>query len=93
MYDMYALKTMDENGNVELVHSLIMCDRRRSLRDIARRIGTRFGAIQSSLTNILRMFKVSVRWVSRMLTKDQKSRLDLLSTSISCLSMKMALRN
>ena len=41
--------TTDEN--VELVHSLIMCDRRRSLRDIARQIGIRFGAVQYILTD------------------------------------------
>ena len=31
--------------NVELVHSLIMCDRRRSLRYIARQTGISFGAV------------------------------------------------
>ena len=33
--------TADEN--VELMHSLIMCDRRRSLRDTARQIGISYG--------------------------------------------------
>ena len=81
--------TIDEN--VEHVHSLIMCDRRRSLRDIGKQIGVSFGAVQSILTHISGMFKVSARWVPRMMTKDQKkSRLFL---SISCLSMKMTLRN
>ena len=37
--------TIDEN--VVLVHSLIMCDGRRSLRDIVRQIGIRFGTVQS----------------------------------------------
>ena len=32
--------------NVELVHSLIMCDRKRNLPDIARQIGISFGAVQ-----------------------------------------------
>ena len=31
--------------NVELVRSLIISDRRRSLRDIARQINIRFGAV------------------------------------------------
>ena len=31
--------------NVELVHSLIMCDRKRILHDIARQTGIRFGAV------------------------------------------------
>ena len=34
--------TSDEN--IELVHRVIMYDRRRSLRDIARQIGASFGA-------------------------------------------------
>ena len=60
--------TTDEN--IELVYSLVMCDRRRSLRDIARQIVISFRAAQSVLTDILGMSKVSARWVPRMLTKD-----------------------
>ena len=63
---------------VKLVLCLIMCDRRRSLRDIARKIGTSFGAVQSTLIDILGMSKVPAGCVRRMLTKDQKkSRLDI----------------
>ena len=81
--------TTDEN--VEIVHSTIMCDRKRSLRDIARQIIISFGAVQSILADILGLSKVSARRVPRMLTKGQEeSRLDI---SISCLSMKMTLRN
>ena len=55
-----------------------MCDRRRNLRDIASEVGISFGAVQSILTDILGMSKVSARWVPRMLTEDQKrSRLDI----------------
>ena len=57
--------TTDEN--VEIVHSLVMCDKRRNLRDIAS-----FGLVQSILTDILGMSKVSARWVPGMLTEDQK---------------------
>ena len=35
-------------------------------------MGIRFGAVQSILSNILGMSKVSARWVLRMLTNDQK---------------------
>ena len=57
---------------------MIIFDRRRSLRDIARKIDIkRFGTVQSILTDILVMSKASARWVTRMLTKDQKnSRID-----------------
>ena len=81
--------TTDEN--VELIHSLIMCDRRRRLHDITRQISIRFGAVQCILTDILGMSKVSARWVPRMLTKDQR-RAGLIFLSISCLSLKMTLR-
>ena len=71
-------KAATSNENIELVHSLIMCDRLRSLHDIARQIGKSFGAVQSILTNILGMSKVLARRVPRMLTKDHmKSRLNI----------------
>ena len=58
--------------------SLIMCDRRRYLRDMGRQIDIRFGTVQSLLTDILGLRKVLAGWVSRMLIKDQKkSRLDI----------------
>ena len=62
--------TADEN--VKLVHTLFMCDRRLDLRSIASEVGLSWGAVQSILTNISGMSKVSARWVPRMLTDDQK---------------------
>ena len=53
--------TTDET--VDLVQNLIMCDRRRSLRDIARYISISFGAVQDILTDVLGMSKVSARAV------------------------------
>ena len=47
------------------------CDRRRNLRDIASEVGISFGAVQSILTYILGMPKVSAIWVPRMLTENQ----------------------
>ena len=54
-------KEATADRNVEIVHSLIMCDRRRSLCDIARQKGIRFVAVQSILTDVLGMSKVSAR--------------------------------
>ena len=55
-----------------------MCDRRQDLRSIASEVGMRFGTVQSILTDVLGMSKVSARWVPRMLTDDQKrTRLDI----------------
>ena len=70
--------TTDEN--VKVVHTLVVCDRRRDLRSIAREVevGISFGAAQSTLTDISGMSKVSARWVPLMLTDDQKrTRLDI----------------
>ena len=62
-----------------------MCDRRRDLRRIVREVGIRFGAIQSILTEILGMSKVSARWVPQMLTDDQKrTRLGISKHLLSC---------
>ena len=47
-------------------------DRRRNLRDIASEVGTSCGALQWILSKILGMYKVSARWVPRMLTEDQR---------------------
>ena len=52
--------------------TLVMCDRRQDMRSIAREVGISFGAVQSILTNILRMSMVSAGWVPLMLTYDQK---------------------
>ena len=55
-----------------------MCDRRPDLRGIASEVDISFGAVQTILTDILGMSKVSARWVPRMLTDDQKRcRLDI----------------
>ena len=62
--------TTDEN--VMVVNTLVMCDRRRDLRSIASQVGISFGAVQSILTDILGMSKVSARWVPLMSTEDQK---------------------
>ena len=74
--------TADENVNV--VHTLVMCDRRRDLQSIASEVGISFGAVQSILTDILGMSKLSSRWVLQMVTDDQKrTRLDISSYLLS----------
>ena len=62
-----------------------MCDMRRDLRSIASEVCMSFEAVQSILTDILGMSKVSARWVLRMLTDDQKkTRLDISSCLLFC---------
>ena len=45
-------KNVTANENVKVVHTLVMCDKRRDLRSIASKVGIRFGAVQSNLTDI-----------------------------------------
>ena len=65
-------KDAPADENVTVMHTLVICDRRRDLRSKASEVGISFGAVQSMLTDILGMSKVSARWVPRMLTSDQK---------------------
>ena len=53
--------TADEN--VKILHTLVMCDKGRYLRNIASEVSICFGTVQSILTDILGMSKVSVRWM------------------------------
>ena len=55
--------TTDEN--VKAMHTLVMCDRKRDLRSIPSEVDISFGAVQSILTGILGISKVSARWVPR----------------------------
>ena len=63
--------TTDEHVNV--MHTLVMCDERRDLWSIASEVGISFWAVQSILTDILGMSKVSARWMPWMVTDDLKS--------------------
>ena len=75
---MDGLGTTDKN--VKLAHSLIMCARRRSLRDIARQIGKRFGAVQYILTDCPRSQLDG--------SPDRITEKGVIVLSISCLSMR-----
>ena len=70
--DLAAPKDATGDENVKVEHSLVMCDRRGDLRNIASKLGISFGAVQSILTDNLSMSKVSARWVPQMFTDDQK---------------------
>ena len=51
--------TADEN--VKVVHTLVMCDGRRDVRSTASEVGISFGGVQTIITNILGISKVSPR--------------------------------
>ena len=65
-------KHVIDNETFKVVHTLVMCDRKRYLRSIASEVGTTFGAVQSFLTDIFGISKVSARRLPRMLIDDQK---------------------
>ena len=54
-----SVRPKDATGdeNVKVVHTLVMCDRKRDLGSIASEVGISFGAVQSILTDILGMSK------------------------------------
>ena len=54
---MDGLTTADEN--VKVVHTLVICDKRRDLQSIVSEVGIRFGAVLSTLTNILGTSKIN----------------------------------
>ena len=54
------------------MHTLFMHDRRLDLGSIASEVGISFWIVQSILTDIISMSKVSARCVLQMLTDDQK---------------------
>ena len=63
--DLWSGRLIDATAiaNVKIMHTLVMCYRKRELRSIASKVGIRFGAVQLILTDILSMSKVSARWV------------------------------
>ena len=55
-------KDSKADENVKVMHTLVMCDRRRDLGSLASEVDISFGTVQSILTDILGMSKVSARW-------------------------------
>jgi hypothetical protein len=54
-------KEATNNETAESVHDLVICDRRRDLRSMAREVGISFGSVQAILTDVYSMLNVSVR--------------------------------
>ena len=59
----WSPKDATDYESFKFVHTLVMCDSWRDLRSIASKVGIRFGTVQSILTNILDISKVSARLV------------------------------
>ena len=58
MEGLSATKDATIDKNVKVVHTLVLCGRRRDVQSIASEVGNSFGAVQSILTDILGMSKV-----------------------------------
>ena len=56
-------KDAANDEKVKVVHTLVMCDRRRDLRNTASEVGIHLWAVKTFLSNILGMSKVSTTWV------------------------------
>ena len=56
-------KDVANDEKVKVVHTLVMCDRRRDLRNIASEVDIHLWAVQTILTNILGMSNVSTTLV------------------------------
>lgn len=62
--------TVDKNIN--LIHDMVMADRRLTIRHIAEITNISYGSVENILRNVLDLRKISARWVPKMLTVDQK---------------------
>jgi len=57
---------------VTKIHDLVLADRRLKIGEIAETIGMSKDRVGHNLLEILGMRKLSARWVSRLLTPDNK---------------------
>jgi len=67
-----APKTATTKGNVTKIHDLVLADRRLKIREIAESVGMSKDRVGHILPEILGIRKLSVRWVPRLLTPDNK---------------------
>jgi len=55
------------------VEQMVMEDRRLTVKQIAANAGISFGSVDTILNDDVKMWKVSARWVLRMLTDENKA--------------------
>jgi predicted DNA-binding transcriptional regulator len=79
------LKTASTEDNVTKIHDLVLADRRLKVREIAETVGISKDRVGHILHEILGMRKLSVRWVPRLLTPDNKRNRE--TTSEECLRL------
>ena len=80
-----APKTATTEDNVKKVHDLVLADRRLYVCEIAETVGISKDCVGHILHEILRMRKLSARWVPRLLSPHNKRKREI--TSEQCLTL------
>jgi len=62
-----------DDAHIDAVRDLILQNRRLTIREIAEDVGISFGSCQAILTEKLNMHRVTVKFMHRVLTEDQKA--------------------
>lgn len=65
-------KTVVTQDNIDLVHNMVLEDRRVTVKFIAESCGFSVGSVEKILHDELGLNKMAARWVPKMLTRDQK---------------------
>ena len=81
-------KDANTDENVKVVQTLVMCDSRRDLQNIASEVDVPFETVQSIITDILGMSKFLARWCLDWWPMIRYG-LGLIVLGIFCLAMKM----
>ena len=80
-----APKTATTKENERKIHGLVLADRRLEVREIANTVGISKDRVGHILHEVLRMRKLSARWVPRLLNSDNKQK--RVTTSEQCLTL------
>ena len=67
-------RTSTSDVQIDAVRNMVLADRRVTIQHIAETLGISFGSVQTILTGVLHMSKLSARWVPRMLNEEQKQK-------------------
>jgi hypothetical protein len=59
--------------NIAKVHEAILADRRQTIHDVCEIVGLSYGTVQRILADNLNIRRISVRFVPRLLSDDQKA--------------------
>ncbi|UYV81190.1 DAGLA [Cordylochernes scorpioides] len=69
----HQLQTRHAISDLDKIHDLLMLDRRMTVRQIEETLGIPKTTVDRIMTEHLGLRKLSARWVSKLLTPDQKA--------------------